>query len=143
MLKCLIIILCQCYLYTITMSSINYVSILQSRSETSFLPLKKALSAIPCYRTYRLCICYPSLREYLSAVHSSACISVMRRRRQLWLIVRSKYRGNKECSGMRPDQSRGTIHSSPKYATTGSDRGAEMVENRTVATVFHQPVSRC
>jgi hypothetical protein len=48
-LKCLIIILCQCYLYTITMSSINYVRVLQSRFETSFLPLKKALSAVPCY----------------------------------------------------------------------------------------------
>jgi hypothetical protein len=43
---------------------------------------------------------------------SSACISVFRRSRQLRLIVRSTYRGIKECSVMRPDQSRGTIHSS-------------------------------
>jgi hypothetical protein len=43
---------------------------------------------------------------------------------------------------MRPDQSRGTIDSSPKYATTGSDRGAGMVANPTMATVFHRPVSR-
>jgi hypothetical protein len=49
MLKCLIIILCQCYLYTIAMSSINYVRVLQSRFETSFLPLKKALSTVPRY----------------------------------------------------------------------------------------------
>jgi hypothetical protein len=87
-----------------------------------------------------LCISYPSLREYLSAVHSSACISVLRRRRQLWLIVRSSYRGIEECSVLRPDQSRGTIHSSPKYATISSDRGAEVVANPTGATVFHRPV---
>jgi hypothetical protein len=33
-----------------------------------------------------------------------------------------------------------TIQSSPKYTTTGSDRGAEMVANPTGATVFHRPV---
>jgi hypothetical protein len=43
---------------------------------------------------------------------------------------------------MRPDQSRETIHSSPKYATTGSDRGAEVVANPTGATVFYRPVAR-
>jgi hypothetical protein len=145
MLKCLIIIPCQCYLYTITVSSINYVRVLQSRFETSFLPLKKRYlpSHVIYDRTYRLCTSYPTLREYLSAVHLSACISVMRRRRQLWLIVRSTYLGNKECSGMRPDQSHGTIHSSTKYATTGGDRGAEVVANPTGATVFHRPVSQC
>jgi hypothetical protein len=41
MLKCLIIMLCQCYLRTIKISSINYVRYLQSHSETSLLPLKK------------------------------------------------------------------------------------------------------
>jgi hypothetical protein len=40
---------------------------------------------------------------------------------------------------MWPYQSRGAIHSSPKYATTGSDRGAEVVANPTGATVFHRP----
>jgi hypothetical protein len=49
MLKCPIIILCQCNLYTIPMSSIKYVRVLQSGFETSFLPLKKALPAVPCY----------------------------------------------------------------------------------------------
>jgi hypothetical protein len=50
MLKCLIIIiLCQCYLCTIKISSINYERDLQSRFETSFLPSKKALSTVPCY----------------------------------------------------------------------------------------------
>jgi hypothetical protein len=39
---------------------------------------------------------------------------------------------------MRPDQPHGTMHHSPKYATTGTG----MIANPTVATVFHQPVSR-
>jgi hypothetical protein len=43
-LKCLIIIIvCQCYLCTITVFPANYVWRLQSRFETSFLPLKKTL----------------------------------------------------------------------------------------------------
>jgi hypothetical protein len=50
MLKCLIIaILCQCYLWSIKVSPANYVWSLQSRSETSFLSLKKALQAIQYY----------------------------------------------------------------------------------------------
>jgi hypothetical protein len=43
---------------------------------------------------------------------------------------------------MRPDQSHGTIHSSPKYVTTGSDRGAEVAANPTGVSIFHRPVSR-
>jgi hypothetical protein len=43
---------------------------------------------------------------------------------------------------MRPDQPRVTTLSSPKYATTGSDRGAGMVAHPTGATVFPRPVSR-
>jgi hypothetical protein len=40
---------------------------------------------------------------------------------------------------MLPDQPRVTMHISPKYATTGSDRGAGMVANPTGATAFHRP----
>jgi hypothetical protein len=43
---------------------------------------------------------------------------------------------------MQPDQPCGTMHISPKYATTGSDRGTGMVANPTGATVFHRPVSQ-
>jgi len=46
-LKCLIIVIvCQCYLCTIKVFPANYVWRLQSRFETSFLPLKKTLQAI-------------------------------------------------------------------------------------------------
>ena len=45
--KCLIIVIvCQCYLCTIKVFPANYVWRLQSRFETSFLPLKKTLRAI-------------------------------------------------------------------------------------------------
>lgn len=80
-LKCLIIlIVCQCYLCTIKVFPANYVWRLQSRFETSFLPLKKTLQAIQHYLRQdikTLPIFCPSIRPYLPAVHSCACISVM------------------------------------------------------------------
>jgi hypothetical protein len=80
MLTCLIlVILCQCYLCAIKVSPANYVWPLQSRFETSFLPLKKALQAIQYYLRWdvkTVPIFCPSIRPCLSAIHPYACISV-------------------------------------------------------------------
>jgi hypothetical protein len=69
MLKCqIVIMLCQCYLCAIKMSSINYIRGLQSHFETSLLPLKKAFSTVPCYLGQDVadCACPAPVSERIS-----------------------------------------------------------------------------